>query len=68
LFQFDAEAAHDFTLKSLKLAEKTGALSLYPTSTICQPREVMGITFLDAVGLAARLDKNGTVIDGIVML
>ncbi len=68
LFQFDAEAAHDFTLKSLKLAEKTGALSLYPTPPVCQPREVMGITFPNAVGLAAGLDKNGAVIDGMAAL
>ena len=26
LFQFDAEASHDFTLKSLKTAERLGAL------------------------------------------
>ncbi len=68
LFQIDAETAHDFTLKSLKLAEKTGALSLYPTSPICQPREVMGITFPNAVDLAAGLDKNDAVIDGIAMV
>ncbi|HYN53718.1 MAG TPA: quinone-dependent dihydroorotate dehydrogenase [Methylotenera sp.] len=68
LFQFDAEATHDFTLKSLKLAEKTGALSLYPKTLVCQPREVMGITFPNAVGLAAGLDKNGAVIDGMAAL
>lgn len=68
LFQFDAEAAHDFTLKSLKLAEKSGALSLYPTPPVCQPRKVMGITFPNAAGLAAGLDKNGAVIDGMAAL
>ncbi len=68
LFQFDAEAAHDLTLKSLKLAEKTGALALYPKPPVCQPRDVMGITFPNAVGLAAGLDKNGAVIDGMAAL
>lgn len=68
LFQFDAEAAHDLTLKSLKLAEKTGALALYPKPPVCQPRDVMGIPFPNAVGLAAGLDKNGAVIDGMAGL
>lgn len=68
LFQFDAEAAHDFTLKSLRLAERTGVLSLYPSAPICKPRQVMGITFPNAVGLAAGLDKNAAVIDGMAAL
>ncbi len=68
LFQFDAETAHDLTLKSLKYAEKSGILSLYATPSACEPRSVMGITFPNAVGLAAGLDKNGAVIDGLAAL
>ena len=68
LFQFDAESVHDFTLKSLKTAECLGALRLYPAPPVCQPRQVMGITFPNAVGLAAGLDKNGAVIDGMAAL
>ncbi len=68
LFQFDAEAAHDFSLKSLKYAEKSGILSLYPALPVCEPRKVMGITFPNAVGLAAGLDKNGAVIDAMAAL
>lgn len=68
LFQFDAEAAHDFTLRSLKTAERMGALKLYPSAPICQPRQVMGITFPNPVGLAAGLDKNAAVIDGMAAL
>ena len=68
LFQFDAETAHDITLKGLKLAEQSGALSLYPVPPICQPRQVMGLTFQNPVGLAAGLDKNGAVIDGLAAL
>jgi dihydroorotate dehydrogenase len=68
LFQFDAETAHDITLKSLKLAEQSGVLSLYPKAPTCQPRQVMGITFPNPVGLAAGLDKNGAVIDGMAAL
>ena len=68
LFQIDAEKAHDLTLRMLKLAEKTGVLSLNPKAPICAPREVMGLTFPNAVGLAAGLDKNGAVIDGMAAL
>lgn len=68
LFQFDAETAHDLTLKSLRFAEKTGFLSFYPKPPKCQPRTVMGIEFPNPVGLAAGLDKNGMVIDGMAAL
>ena len=68
LFCLDAEVAHDVTIKSLKLATKlhlTQCLSQAPT---CQPRTVMGIAFPNPVGLAAGLDKNGAVIDGMAAL
>jgi dihydroorotate dehydrogenase len=68
LFQLDAEAAHDFTLKSLKFAKQAGLLNLYPKAPICQPRQIMGLTFPNPVGLAAGLDKNGAVIDGLAAL
>ena len=68
LFQLDAEFAHDLALKSLKFAEKTGALNLYPQAPACVSRQVMGLTFANPVGLAAGLDKNGAVIDGMAKL
>ncbi len=68
LFQLDAEFAHDLTLKGLKWAEKTGVLGFYPQVPACVPRQVMGLTFPNAVGLAAGLDKNGAVIDGMAKL
>jgi dihydroorotate dehydrogenase len=68
LFQLDAEKAHDLTLKTLKLAEKSGVLALLPKVPACQPRHVMGLTFPNPVGLAAGLDKNGAVIDGMAAL
>ena len=67
LFQLDAERTHDLTLKSLKLTEKLGLLNFY-VAPVCQPREVMGLTFPNPVGLAAGLDKNGAVIDGLAVL
>ncbi len=68
LFQLDAEFAHDIALKSLKLAEKTGVLNWYPKAPVCTPKQVMGLTFANPVGLAAGLDKNGAVIDGMAKL
>jgi dihydroorotate dehydrogenase len=68
LFQLDAEFAHDVSLKSLKLAEKSGVLNCYPKAPNCTPRQVMGLTFANPVGLAAGLDKNGAVIDGMAKL
>ncbi len=68
LFQLDAEIAHDLTLKSLKWAEQFSLLNLYPKAPICTPRQVMGLTFINPVGLAAGLDKNGAVIDGMAKL
>ncbi len=68
LFQLDAERAHDLTLGSLRIAEKTGLLKCYPTAPACKPRQVMGISFPNPVGLAAGLDKNGAVIDGMASL
>jgi dihydroorotate dehydrogenase len=68
LFQLDAERAHDLTLKSLKFAEKTGTLGLLGKPHHCSPRLIMGLTFPNAVGLAAGLDKNAAYIDGLAAL
>lgn len=68
LFLLDAEKAHDLTLKSLSASEKAGLLKLYPSPPKCAPREVMGITFPNPIGLAAGLDKNAAVIDGMAAL
>ena len=68
LFSIDAEKAHDLTLSTLKITDKSGLLNLYSKAPVCQPRQVMGLTFPNAVGLAAGLDKNGAVIDGMAAL
>ena len=68
LFKIDAEKAHDITIKSLQWAQKTGILSLFPQPPVCIARNVMGLSFSNPVGLAAGLDKNGAVIDGMAAL
>lgn len=69
LFKMDAEQAHDLTLQTLKRAEKLGLLTpVSPSRLPQQPTEVMGLTFPNPVGLAAGLDKNAAVIDGMAAL
>ncbi len=67
LFRLDAERAHDLTLASLKLAERYGLLPRAPQLP-SQSRQVMGLSFPNPIGLAAGLDKNGAVIDGMAAL
>lgn len=67
LFQLDPEQAHYAALKSLQFANNTGLSRLYqkiPSS----PREVMGITFPNSVGLAAGFDKNADYVDALAAL
>jgi dihydroorotate dehydrogenase len=68
LFKLDAEQAHDLTLKSLKRAEQLGLLALAGNHLADQPKKVMGLNFPNPVGLAAGLDKNAMVIDGMAAL
>ncbi|MDT8282168.1 MAG: quinone-dependent dihydroorotate dehydrogenase [Gammaproteobacteria bacterium] len=65
LFLFDAETIHVFSLKMLNLANSAGLLRLFLGKRIDSPVTVMGLTFPNAVGLAAGLDKNGCYIDAL---
>jgi len=67
LFSLNPETAHNLTLPALQRAAQLGLLRHYakPADT---PVKVMGITFPNAVGLAAGLDKDGSYIDGLAAL
>jgi len=65
LFLFNAETAHVFSLKALSLTNSIGLLSLFFKKRIEAPRTVMGITFPNAIGLAAGLDKDAEHIDAL---
>ncbi len=68
LFQLDAEKAHHLSLAGLRIAEKTGILTLLaPADEFVSPVavEVMGLKFPNRVGLAAGLDKEGNTIDAL---
>jgi dihydroorotate dehydrogenase len=64
LFKLDPETAHDVALHSLKKLEKAHLVGLLG-SRVVAPREVFGLKFDNAVGLAAGLDKNGAYIDAM---
>lgn len=66
LFSMDAENAHLFSIKALKLL---GNLPFSPFPVLPNnPVEVMGLTFKNPIGLAAGADKNGEAIDGFAKL
>ncbi len=66
LFNLDPETAHRCTLHSLDVL---AALHVLPNKPVfAQPRQLLGLTFPNAVGLAAGLDKDGAHIDGLASL
>ena len=68
LFSLDAESAHHVTLNALKFAYHMHLLPLFVRKAQGKPVNLMGLTFPNAVGLAAGLDKNGEYIDALAAL
>jgi dihydroorotate dehydrogenase len=68
LFRLDPEVAHDLALKSLSTLGPGTAFLGAGTDTVDDAREVFGLRFPNAVGLAAGLDKNGAYIDALALL
>ncbi len=62
LFSLDAETAHEAALAALNVA---GRLLPAGKPLDARPVDVMGLRFPNRVGMAAGLDKNGEVIDGL---
>lgn len=67
LFALDPETAHNVTLTTLRSAEKLSIPQII-TRPVADERNVMGLSFPNAVGLAAGLDKDGAYIDGLSAL
>ncbi|WP_338593038.1 quinone-dependent dihydroorotate dehydrogenase [Shewanella khirikhana] len=63
MFQMDPERAHNLAIGSLKRTANTPLTAFYAQSIASKPVTCMGITFPNAVGLAAGLDKDGEAID-----
>jgi dihydroorotate dehydrogenase len=68
LFSLDAELAHHVTLKLLKISNPWGLSGLSKPNSTSKPKQVMGLTFNNPLGLAAGLDKNGDYIDALAAL
>lgn len=62
LFKLDAEVAHTLTVRGMILAHKLGLLgSMAPEKAA--PVKVLGLTFPNALGLAAGMDKSASAVD-----
>lgn len=69
LFLLPPETAHYFTLTVLKGLHKTGLLRFFiPPVKKELPTQAFGLTFKNAIGIAAGLDKNGDYIDCLAEL
>lgn len=67
LFCLDPELAHHLLLNLLYVSEKSGITRCFP-KVISNPRRMMGLSFINPVGLGAGLDKNGDYIDALATL
>lgn len=63
LFQLDAERAHHFTIRALKMMQKVPFFSSAPVER--NPVTKMGLEFPNRIGLAAGLDKNAEAVVGL---
>src|SRR5205085_7727280 len=68
LFCLDAERAHDLGLAGLEAAYRTGLNPLLAAKPAPLPTRVFGLDFVNPVGLAAGLDKNGAHVDALAAL
>ena len=65
LFNMDPEAAHELAMNALAAFQNTPMACLWAASRVDDPVEVAGVKFPNRIGMAAGLDKNGRVIDGL---
>jgi len=65
MFCLDAEEAHHLALTQLRALASSGLLKFVLDESIDDPIELMGLTLLNRVGLAAGLDKNAAHIDAL---
>ena len=65
LFKMDPEDAHELIMNSLAAFQNTPLACLWAESRVQDPVTLAGVTFPNRVGMAAGLDKNGRVIDGL---
>lgn len=68
LFSIDPETAHGFGMSGIELMHRAGIACLLAKPPAAAPVETMGLSFPNAVGLAAGLDKNGEHVDALASL
>ncbi|BAH83430.1 quinone-dependent dihydroorotate dehydrogenase [Candidatus Ishikawella capsulata] len=68
LFKIDPERAHKLVLKILGLISGTPLEWLIRQNLFSKPIKCMGLTFKNALGLAAGLDKNGECIQAFSLM
>lgn len=65
LFQLPPETSHHLSLAAISVAERLGLLRAYTKRRPQLPVKVMGLDFVNPIGLAAGLDKNGDYFNGL---
>ena len=65
LFNLDPEVAHELTMNALAAFQNTPLACVWGNQRVDDPVELAGLRFPNRVGMAAGLDKNGRVIDGL---
>ncbi|MEQ4515655.1 MAG: quinone-dependent dihydroorotate dehydrogenase [Pantoea agglomerans] len=68
LFKLDPERAHELTFKQLRFMNGTPLEMFYRQNLPSRPVTCMGLTFKNALGLAAGLDKNAECIDAFAAM
>ncbi|KKB04707.1 quinone-dependent dihydroorotate dehydrogenase [Pantoea anthophila] len=68
LFKLDPERAHELTFQQLRFMNGTPLERFYRQNLPSRPVSCMGLTFKNALGLAAGLDKNAECIDAFAAM
>ncbi|WP_313652465.1 quinone-dependent dihydroorotate dehydrogenase [Pantoea sp.] len=68
LFRLDPERAHELTFQQLRFMNGTPLDLFYRQNLPSRPVTCMGLTFKNALGLAAGLDKNAECIDAFAAM
>lgn len=68
LFKLDPERAHELTFQQLRFMNGTPLEMFYRQNLPSRPVTCMGLTFKNALGLAAGLDKNADCIDAFAAM
>lgn len=68
LFKLDPERAHELTFQELRFMNGTPLEMFYRQNLPSRPVTCMGLTFKNALGLAAGLDKNAECIDAFAAM